>query len=672
MQQQERAEDPEKVDAYPALFSPIKLAEHSVRNRIFHTSINTHFSDTPATHDRQINYLRNRALGGCGAIVSEPLAFGPHQPATRLRIYDDVMQDYGKRWAEAVETHGCRLIGQIQDAGRGRHRAGRNYNAIGPAFLPDDISYTVPRAMSHDDIRRFIDQAAEGTRRLMRWGFSGVEISAGHGHIFHQFMSPQSNNRDDDYGGSHENRLRFVRELCEALRDALGSGNILGIKLPGDDGVPGGITPELAMDIARDLSAAVQLDYIAYAQGAHHRTLEMHIPNDFYPRVPYRSLVQRLAGATPDVPVMAIGRITDPAEAEGLLQAGGIDLIGLGRPLITDPGWPMKARSGRARDIRYCLNHNTCWEIAVERHVFVCDNNPRLGCADEVDFRPQPVAEDKRRKVVIVGAGVAGLEAAWVAAARGHDVSVIGMSSEVGGKARLAAMMPRSESLSSVYDYQVVECERFGVHFELGRVADEKMVLDHHPDTVLLATGSTMIWPQCLPAELEAEGYVSDLRTAMAEIVDLKQRQPGKAVILDMDQTDTVYACAERLNEVFEEVIILTPREKIGEDCAMTTRQTVLRRFHELGIRFHCLVEPLWNDRFVDEGVLEYASVFGGRAGEIADVAFFAYATPRRPNLDLAEPLKRKGVDVRLIGDSNVARQLAYATADGHKAGMSV
>ena len=162
---------------YPHLFQPIELAGRRLKNRIFHASISTHFLEQAGAHERQVQYLANRARGGAAAIVTEPLGIASHQPNTRLRAYDDAMEDFGRRWADAVEPLDCRLLGQIQDTGRGRHLPGRNASAIGASAQPDDLSWTMPHAMSKSEIAAFIESAAHSSARLARWGFSGVEIS---------------------------------------------------------------------------------------------------------------------------------------------------------------------------------------------------------------------------------------------------------------------------------------------------------------------------------------------------------------------------------------------------------------------------------------------------------------------------------------------------------------
>ncbi len=657
---------------YPRLFTPGALAGRTLKNRIVHAAISLHFPVHDDVPEGLIDYHRTRAEGGAAMLIAEPLGMAPHQSNQRVPAWSDRMSSGLARWAEAVESLDCRLLAQVQDTGRGRHVPGRYASAIAPSALPDDITGSVPRAMSGSDIEGFIEHTAESCARLQRAGFSGVEISAGHGHLFHQFLSAYSNHREDQWGGDFEGRCRFLVATCEAIRQRCGSGFILGVKLPGNDGIADSIDEPTAAAIARHLSSRVPPDFLCYAQGAHHRTLEMHLPDGTYPRLPFHAMTRRLAAQTPGIPVMTLGRITDPAEAEGALAQGDIALVGLGRALITDPAWPRKANEGRARDIRYCVSCNTCWKVIVTHTPIACDNHPRAGSLREL--APLPMAAQQRR-VAVVGAGIAGLEAALSSALRGHAVTVYGASAEPGGKTRLYAAMPVAESLSSIYDYQFVEAQKAGVRFEMGRPVDTAQLLAAAPEVVVLATGAAMSWPPSLPATLREQGWVPGLREAMAGLLDVRQPQPGTAVVLDMDQTEGTYAAVERLRDLFAHVVVLCPRERLAEDCGLVTRQRVQRRFHERGITVHCLAEPVWSNAFEEQATLHWRSVFGGPLQSISDVAFFAYATPRVPDpaLEAMErTLQNAGITVRRVGDCLAPRGVLEATAEGHAVGMTI
>jgi 2,4-dienoyl-CoA reductase-like NADH-dependent reductase (Old Yellow Enzyme family) len=621
-------------------------------------------------HPSYLQYFAKRARGGAAMVITDPFGIAPHQGKDRLIAWNDSMEGDLRRLADSVRENDCALLAQIQDSGRGRHVPGRTHNTIGASPLPDDLSYSMPHPLRVEEIDAFVASSAASALRMQRCGFSGVEISAGHGHLFHQFLSPRSNQREDAYGGQLAGRARLLVEVCQAIRRSCGTNFILGVKLPGDDGVPGGIGPIQAGQIASHLCGQVKVDYLSYAQGSHHRSLEMHLPDESYPRMAYMGLLKTLRQATPGIPVMGLGRITDPAEAEGIVARGEAELVGLGRALIADPAWPRKARAGLAREIRYCVSCNTCWKtINSNRHIG-CDNNPRLSQAQELDV-PDAAAQ-RCLRVVVVGAGIAGLEAAITAAARGHTVIVLGRSDEVGGKTRLLARLPLGESHSSIYDYQQLAVGRSGIELRLGHEATVQDILDLQPDAVVLATGSTMTWPVGLPATLQQQGVLDDLRAALPALLSLRQRQKGTAVIYDMDQTDGTYAAAEFLCDRFERVVLLSPRETIAEECVLVMRQRILRRFHERGIEVKTMVEPVWTESMEDESRLHYRSVFGGPLQAIEDVAFFSYASPRQPNTALLQPLIDAGLLVHTVGDCKSARDALSATAEGYAVGCAI
>jgi len=655
---------------YPHLLAPLQQGRLRLRNRLVHASMTTRMAKEARVSQSLVDYHENRAKGGAGLIVTEPLSMARHQRLPhKVRAWNDDDVAGLTRWAEAVERHDCRLLGQLQDPGRGRHERGRNPSGIAPSALPDDLSWSVPRALEVDEIRRMVDEFADSARRLERCGFAGVEISAGHGHLFHQFLSPWSNRRDDEYGGDFERRLRLLRDLVAALRAVCGACFVVGLKLPGDDGVPQGIGPERAADIARALCEGDRVDYVCFTWGSHGRTLDWHLPDMHWPRSPFVNLTAELRRSIPHVPVMTVGLITDPAEAEGILAQGKADLVALGRPLVTDPAWLAKAASGREREIRYCVSCNTCWGTIVEHRPLACDNNPRVGAADEADWKPAPAA--RRKRVVVVGGGVAGLEAAWVAAARGHDVTLFSASAELGGKTRLHARLPGGESLSSVYDYQQVMAKLSGVHLELGVHATVDDVRSCTPDAVLLASGSAPGWPASLPESWREEGLVPDVRTLALDLLDRRQRQPGTAVLLDQDHTEGTYAMIEVLARLFERVVVATPRERIAGDVPLVTALGIHRRLAPLPVEVRPFHELSAESR-LEDGVAALANVYTGKLALVEDVALIGYSTPRVPDLRLLAPLRVLGLRVETIGDCRMPRGVAAATAEGYATAIAL
>ncbi len=656
---------------YPSLFAPFVLAGKRLRNRIVHASMNTHMAEHTRVTERLIQYHANRARGGAALIVTEPISMAQHQNVPyRARAWNDDNLDDLKRWADAVESEDCRLLAQIQDPGRGRHNTGINAEAISASALPDDLSWVVPHALTISEIRAITEEFASSAARLKRCGFSGVEISAGHGHLFHQFLSPWSNVRTDEYGGDWEGRTRFVAELIAALRAMCGREFIVGLRLPGNDYVPGGIGVAEAATIAARLTGSGDVDYVNFVQGTHGRALEWHLPDAHGPRAPYLPLFREIRRSIPGIPLVSLGRITDPAEADHIIASGEAELIGLGRPILCDAAWPLKAAQGRSRDIRYCVSCNMCWDtINTRLRPIACVNNPRVAEADEVDWWPSPAPAPRR--VVVVGTGVAGMEAAWIAAARGHEVTAFGASQEVGGKTRLHALLPGGESLSSIYDYQFAAAGRAGVRFELGVSASAADVITLDPAVVVLACGSRMLPPPWLAPAMRDAGLVPDLRSAMAVLLRHATRQSGTAVIFDMDHTEGTYAAAELLRALFDRVVVITPRESIAQATSLVARQGILRRFQEKHIETIPLAEPRWSAG-IDDGKLDYVNVYNGDAGVIADVSFFAHSTPRTPDDALAAPLHAAGIEVRLVGDCRSPRGLLAATAEGHAAGNAI
>ncbi len=652
---------------YPHLFSPLKLGPFTLKNRIVHAAMSTRYVENGEVPDDIITYHENRAKGGAAISVTEPMNLHRRQTnPKRVTVYRRENADGLRRWAEALARHGSLLVAQIQDSGRGRHEVGRNAAAIGASPLPDDISWTIPHELSTSDVEILIDDWAKSSRILKECGFAGVEISAGHGHIFHQFFSSWSNRRTDKFGGDLAGRCRFVTDLIAAVRAATGRDFLIGIKLPGEDGVPNSIGMPEAAAITAMIAATKNIDFLTYCWGSHADSLYQHLPDMHGVRAPYVEKIRQLANHAPGVPVGALGLITDPNEGERFVREGLSDLVMLGRPMVTDPAWGQKAFEGRERQIRYCVSCNTCWHIIIDGGRIQCDNNPRVGTKNEADWWPKPAA--KKKKVVVVGSGVAGLEAAWIAAGRGHDVTVLARSGEVGGKTRLHAALPGGENLSSIYDFQFQTAQRFGVKFEFGLDATAADVLALKPDDVVLATGSDMTVPSWVPAEYAEAGFVLDVRSVAREFLRRQQHQDGTAVVYDHDHTAMTYATAELLRKRFDNVIILTPRERIASDEALVNRQSIYDRLPRLGIKIMTNIEPRPLDR-LEEAEVVIQNTKSGEMSTLTDVALLTYSTSRRPNDVLERPLRAAGLRVHLVGDCYAPRFVVNATAEGHRVG---
>ena len=430
---------------YPHLFSSVRIGPHDLPNRIVHASTSTHYCQGGRVTDRLIDYYANRARGGASLLVSEPMGMLHWQQIpTRPQILSGINADVLARWAGDVREAGGLMLGQIQDNGRGFRAGHRNLDARGASALPDDLSWTVPQALETGEVERMIDEFVASSRLLAAAGFAGVEISAGHGHLFHQFLTRRSNRRTDIFGGDIAGRTRLLRRLILGIRAGCGKDFLIGVKLPGEDGMVDGIDLAEAELITRAVCDTRAIDYLTYCWGSHSDTLYTHLPDNHGPRMPYVDKITRLGrSAAPGVPLGALGLITDPNEGERIIRNGLADLVMLCRPLVADPAWPAKARDGREAQIRYCVSCNTCWNMITTGRGLMCDNNPRVGVPDEADWRPPPAASPRR--VAVVGAGVAGMEAAWVAAARGHKVHVFGASDDPGGKTRVHAGLPAAK-----------------------------------------------------------------------------------------------------------------------------------------------------------------------------------------------------------------------------------
>ena len=660
------------MEDFPHLAQPLQLGASTLKNRIVHCAILTKFVRNQAPTEAYLTYHENRARGGAAMIVSETVNAlrGQSMRPDYLNAYSDKGLSGLSRVADRIRQHDCLLLAQLQDRGRGHYAMGRIDNAYGPSALPDDLSGAVPHPLSISQIEYMVDDFSAASLRLQRAGYTGVEISAGHGHLFHQFLSPQSNHRDDMYGRNLEGRIKFLSNVIDAVRLTCGTEFMIGLKLPGEDGMKGGVDLEAAQIIAQAVVTPDTVDYVSFCWGSQSDTLYWHVPDGHSPRIPYADKTAQLRQHTSGVPVMSLGMIVDPNEAERILVKGQADFIGLGRTLIADPAWPNKALSGQGRSIRPCISGNTCWASIVNAGRLHCDNNPALASSVEIDGVSK--IKDGAKKIVVVGGGIAGMEAAWVAAARGHQVDLFCASTLPGGRARQASQMPGAEGLGGIFDYQEQAAKQYSVNIKSGQQAGLVDILALTPDVVVLATGAQMAYPSSLPAELEDEGVIMDLPALIADLSGSNRSYAGTAVIIDEDHTIAFYNATLWMADRFDEVVLITPRERFAASETLVNRQGIIERLFRPNITLLPFSELLLSGDNMEEGRVKYRHLKTDQVGLIENVAALSYASHRVPRLDLQAGLEAAGVQTELIGDAFAPRGVLQAMTEGYELAMKL
>lgn len=646
---------------YPRLFSPLPLAGRTLRNRTCLPAALTNFGRDNLVTERWRNYLVERARGGTALLVSEIIAVDPEALAQQAIVvgYDERNDDGFRQTADGVHEAGGCLVGQLWHPGRQQlWHPTRSPKAVSDA--PDALSWTVGHVMSDGEIGRVRDAYIAVAARLKACGFAGVELHGAHGYLITQFLSPWSNGRDGAYGGSLAARCRFALEVADGIRGACGGDFIIGLKLPGDEGVDGGIDVAEAERLTAHLAAQGPFDYFAYGQGNFSLSLADHAPDIYYRPGHFLDIHRRMRAAAAGTPVMALGRIGTPELAEKVIAEGYGDLVGMTRAQIADAAFATKARQGRAAEIRPSVFDNFCWGEVHMGKPLAEFHNPHLGEAGEHAWTPPP-AGDHRRVVVVVGAGPAGLEAAWVAAARGHAVTLLGAGSAPGGKLRLEAALPGRGEMARVTEHQCGLLERHGVERRLGQTADAAAIRALKPDAVILATGAALRPPPL-------DGYASIRRQDGRAYVaaPAATAKTALAVLYDHDHTAATYGLADLLASRFERLVLLTPRPQLAQEVNYCSAIGVHRCLYAAGVEIVTSHRPV----AAANGALVCENVYTGDRRSFAGVDLMVYVTPRRAQDALASGLA--GIETQLVGDCMSPRNLLAAIHEGHAAGLAV
>jgi 2,4-dienoyl-CoA reductase-like NADH-dependent reductase (Old Yellow Enzyme family)/glycine/D-amino acid oxidase-like deaminating enzyme len=566
------------VASYQALLEPLTIKNLTLRNRVMSTSHAPAYGDDGMPGERYQLYHEEKAKGGIGLTMfggSASVAIdSPATPWRQLALWDDAIIPYFQAFAERVQRHGAALMCQITHMGRRTRWDTENWLApVSSSGVREPAHRSFPKAMEDHDIRRITEAYGAAARRCREGGLDGCEVLVAN-HLIMQFLSPRTNRRSDAYGGPLENRLRFALEVLEAVRRAVGEDFVVGIRMTADEFAEGGLDHEDCMAVIRRLATSGLVDFLNVSGGEvfSHMELTNYIPNMAYPVAPYLYLASAVRQIS-ELPVFHAARIPDIETAARAVAEGHVDMVGMTRPHMADPHIVAKLAEGRVDDIRQCVGAGYCLDRIYLGEEALCIQNPATGREATM---PHAIAKAERsRRVVVVGAGPAGLEAARAAAARGHVVVLFEKESESGGQINLAARATWRQSLSGISRWLDGQVRKLGVEMRLGAKASLDDVLACEPEVVVIATGGRPNTDVAKGAELAVSSW-EILSGAVA---------PAETVLLFDDQGGHQGAsCAEFMARAGARVEIVSPDRAIADELGNTNFATHLRELYRAGV----------------------------------------------------------------------------------------
>ena len=647
---------------FPRLFEPLRIGSVTLRNRIVSSGHDTVMAADGLMTDQLIAYQTARAAGGVGLIVVQ--VAGVHESARYtshiLMATEDACIAGYRRLADAVHAHGSAIVGQIFHDGREimESRDGTLPVALAPSAVPNERFGVMPRAMPIPLIEEIQAGYASAARRLRDAGLDGVEVVASHGYLPAQFLNPRVNLRTDRYGGSPENRLRFLRETIAAIRDAVGREPVVGLRISIDEITPEGLTPEDVLPALAVLDGDGLIDYVsvvagtsATLAGSGHIVPPMTMPNA------YTAPLAARAKAVVSVPVIVAGRINQPQEAERILELGQADACAMTRALISDPLLPMKAAEGRTDEIRACVGCNqACIGHFHAGYPISCIQYPESG--RELRYGRLTRAS-RARDIMVVGGGPGGLKAATVAAERGHRVTLYEAARRVGGQVLLAERLPGRAEFGGVVTNLAGEAERAGVRVVTGTTVDLEVVRRERPEVVIVATGAG---PRRPPLELSGDAVVLDAWEVLrgAEIPD------GRLVVADWRCDWIGLGIAELLAGRGRKVTLGVDGYMPGQRIQQYVRDAMTGAVTRAGVQ----IIPLVRLFGYDGSAVFFQHVLTGEPVIIEDVAGLVLAQGHDPVDSLLVELETHGTfdgEVHAIGDCLAPRTVEEAVLEGLK-----
>ena len=665
---------------FSILFDPIKINNTVIKNRIVYPSLALSYSDDRKLNKRYLDYYRERAEGGAGIITVGPVLFdntgtGVITPS----IEDDNSVPSFRELASVIKDGGARSWLQLYHAGAYAYSSMMNgTQPVAPSPLYSKYSKETPREMTIEDILHLQESFIKGAERAKAAGFDGVEILGSAGYLITQFLSPLKNKRTDLYGGSFENRTRFARELIEKMRMRLGPDYPVTIRMAGNDFVTGSTTDNETPLIARVYEDA-GIDAISVTGGWH----ESHVPQ-LAMNLP-RGGFAYLAGTIKDavsIPVIASNRLSDPYIAQQIIKDGYADMVNLGRVLIADPYWPSKAENGRAEEIRPCIACSQgCTDEFFSGRPVICLTNARAGFEGERNIR----RADTPRKVMVIGAGPGGLEAAYRAAEAGHVVDLYEKTSDIGGQIWLAGTPPHKQEFLEMIRFYDAMIEKYEVNLHLETEVTAELIHQTRPDFIISAEGAMVSVP---PVDgMSDEG----IKTAW----DVLENDPplgkkiavigGGAVGLETAEfiaekgtidPETLYflfkyraESDERLHELMskgtKEITVFEMLPKPGKDVGRSTKWILLGNLDNSGVNIitDAKVTSVKNNTvaYEKDGV-SHEQMFDN----------IINAAGSKSVRNIADRLDKTGIEYKIIGDSLRPATILHAVHEGFLAAMSI
>src|SRR5579884_2921906 len=651
---------------YQYLFTPMRIGQTTIPNRIVFAAHLTALAEENLPGPRLIAYYTERAKGGCGLIITEEQSVHPSDWAYQKLIhgFDPHVIPAYRRLTRSVHEHGTRIFAQINHNGMQASSIYSRRPVIGPSPLVDPIHREMCKEAEPEEIAEIVRSYALVARHVREGGFDGAELQSSHSSLIRQFFSPYYNRRDDAYGGSLENRMRFALEVIQAVRAEVGRDFTLGIRLCGDELIPSGLTLDDVCEIATRLEATGQLDFINTSIGEFHNLYmvegSMHTPPG------YQLFVSAGIREKVSLPVFCTGRIKDPVQAERILREGLADMVDVVRGQICDPAFTRKAREGRTESIHLCIS---CNQYCIGRMGL----NLSLGCiqtpatGNELRFppiSPLPKTQRQRPTVLIVGGGPAGMQAAKAAAQRGFRVKLYERQHELGGQINLIVRVPSRVEFGDASRNLQREIQEAGVEVHTGVEVTAEMVEREQPDAVIIATGSRPALPPMPGADLP---FVA---TVWQVIQGEKTAQPGEYVIVyDQIGFHQATSTAELLAEKGCRVEIVTPQFFVGGDLSITLD---IELWYRRALAREIRLTPNYFLAGLGPNSVTVINNYTGQPCQLENVALAVMVSPQVANDTLYHQLQGKMKQLHRIGDCVAPRRVEHAILDGERAARAL